>query len=246
MNDWKRDAKTANSCQAADRLLTKALCSRHLAFNVLADDWFRAFVGFVSKGSYNLPSRSYITDKMLPMVVEEVRSNLFQRLYHKLPDGSTYIAPFAVGTDGWTSVSTDGVCGASGFNIQEVPGGLVYNVMCLGSTGMPASHSAANIAKAVEKIIKSGLPEELLECWKDFVISMTQDNAKAQTNSTEVLGLIGLACICHVLNLAVQDMLNQPPIKGQRTMYKHLHKKVKLSTKCTATLKEVGDIYVRQ
>lgn len=144
---------------------------------------------------YDLASRSYITDTLIPNMYEEVRKKLATKVQE-----ANFVA---LTTDGWTSRAAKGYITVTAHVISD---GWSLEDFVLCTSEIHESHTAANLAAHLSATaLDWGI--EVTKC------TVTTDNAANIVLAVDKCGVMcHVRCMAHVLNLCTQKGLKVTPL----------------------------------
>uniref|UniRef100_A0A8C5MY44 BED-type domain-containing protein n=1 Tax=Leptobrachium leishanense TaxID=445787 RepID=A0A8C5MY44_9ANUR len=152
---------------------------------------FRRFINILEP-RYEIPSRRYITDVMLPKIHDAVKKHISSMLQKDMK-------AISFTTDIWSS-SVSPVSLIS-LTAQWVDGDFTLQQVMLHAKKFQGSHTGQAIATMLE---------EMFETWaipKSSVHVVVRDNAKNMIKGMEDAGLPSISCVAHTLQLAVSEGL---------------------------------------
>lgn len=156
-------------------------------YSVVENKGFQHMIN-VLEPRYDLPSRVYFSEKVIPKLYEEVKAEVESDLKN---------AEFvALTSDGWTSRSTESYITVTAHFIQE------WNIKnyVLQTRRMDESHTSENLSK----ILTSAISEWNLQRYEQNP-SLTSDNASNIVNAAKQAELSPhVGCVAHTINLATQ------------------------------------------
>lgn len=158
-------------------------------FSIVEDYGFKKFVMALNP-SYQLPARKTITNTLLQAEYEEVYNNTKELLMN--------VKALTLTTDCWTSSTTENYLAVTGHFLTNE---FAMKHVLLGCDSFPESHTAQNLAAAIQQILN----EFNLENKVNMVISDNAANIKKAIK--DVLKLKHFGCYAHTLNLIAQDSL---------------------------------------
>lgn len=143
---------------------------------------------------FNLNSRTYITETLLPQIYNEERSKLQESIRK-----ATFVS---LTTDSWTSRSSKSFTTVTA---QYLTDDWELESKVLVTREVIESHTAENIACDFEEILAE---------WQlaKHGVSVTTDNASNITSAMNKCSVTNIRCMAHTLNLACQKALGVPAI----------------------------------
>ena len=170
-------------------------------YSIVESTAFRTFVKELDP-RYHVPSRSHISQRVIPSLYEETRDAVMKQL-----DAAAMIA---LTTDGWTSRATQSYVTVTA---HLITGDWQLKDFVLQTRIMNESHSGENLALLLEEAIlewnikKPGSSGYL-------PIPITTDNASNMVSAVQKAPSFGLhlGCFAHSLNLACQRALHVPTV----------------------------------
>lgn len=188
-------------------------------FSIVEDTGFRKFVNTLNP-SYQLPSRKYISNTLLPA--------LYEQKYNSMQEEVKNVRAVTVTTDCWTSLNSDSFMATTIHYINE---NFEPKAVLLECSSSPESHTSSNLASELNRIITLwGLENKVL-------LAVSDNAANIKKAIKEELQWRHFGCYAHTLNLIVKDALKavEPIITKVRTLVAHF----KRSSSATQKLKEV-------
>ena len=150
---------------------------------------------------YQLPTRKHFTKVAVPALVNEVKSEIEEKIKIKQLDY------YSATTDLWTSAAGDPYMT---FTVHFIDANWDLKSYCLQTHYLPMDHTGTNIAEALEETIQQwGLEVEKL-------VGITTDSGSNIKLACDLLNWNRLSCFGHNLNLAVGKGLNDARV--QRTL----------------------------
>ena len=143
---------------------------------------------------YNMESRTYITNTLIPEMYSELKTKIQKEL-----DSATYLS---LTTDAWTSRSTKSFTTVTAHFINE-QWKLISYVLCTKES--VESHTADNIHNEFQEVLDEWKIDKHKSC-------VTTDNAANITAAMERCGILNLKCMAHSLNLGSQKAIKSEGI----------------------------------
>lgn len=193
-------------------------------FSMVEDTGFRNFVNNLNP-SYQIPSRKYISNTLLPALYEEKLENI--------KDVVKYVLAVTVTTDCWTSILTESFMATTIHFLNEK---FEAKSILLECSSLAVSHTSANLAAELKRIvIEWGLEEKIF-------LAISDNAANIQKAIRDDLKWKHFGCYAHTINLIVRDGLKivEPIISKLRTLVGHFKRSSTAMAKLQEIQKQLG------
>ncbi|XP_073954826.1 E3 SUMO-protein ligase ZBED1-like [Choristoneura fumiferana] len=170
---------------------TRKVVKGHHALRIVEEPEFKIFIEMVSHcPGYQLPTRKTLSNTLIPKIYMEV----FQDIQRKIADTPAV----CLGTDGWTSTTTESYIAVTAHFIDERT--TTLSSVLLGCIKYNERHTSANLMSFLKDIIRD---------WQisHKIGSIVSDNAANITTAIRMGGWRPIGCFAHSLNLMVQRAL---------------------------------------
>ncbi|MCP4392729.1 MAG: hypothetical protein GY804_00390, partial [Alphaproteobacteria bacterium] len=127
-----------------DTQLCQAIISGSLPYNILDNVQFAMFVESISSYTYNLPSRSYMTRTVIPVVYRACKDAIKDRLEH--------VPHIALTTDAWKSISKQSYITVTSHMIDDE--GILHNFL-LDTTEIKVRHTSENLHNHIQTVLQN-------------------------------------------------------------------------------------------
>lgn len=193
-------------------------------FSVVEDRGFQKFVRILNP-AYQLPSRKYISNTLLPALYEE-KYNLVQEVVKN-------VRSVEVTTDCWTSINTESFMAVT---IHFINDNFKAQSVLLECSSYPEAHTSVNLAAELQRITSLwGLENKIL-------LAVSDNAASIQKAIKEDLKWRHFGCFAHTINLIVQNSLKivSPIVSKVRTLVAHFKRSSKATLKFIEVQKQAG------
>ena len=126
-----------------NRMLCLAILSGSLPWNILDNVQFAMFVEKVSANRYKLPSRTYMTTKLVPLLYQSCRvavTDILKKVQH-----------IAFTTDAWRSFHKDSYITITAHVLDD---DLTLHSFVLDTSEISERHTSDNLFKHIDKVLK--------------------------------------------------------------------------------------------
>lgn len=177
---------TANEKGKIDLAIMKFISWDFQPFTVVEDKGFRNLMN-TCVPSYNIPSRKYFSNTMLPALYEEKKTELKNILKNES-------LSVCLTSDGWSSPTNDSYNAVTAHYINEQ---FDMKSVTLECSAFNESHTSENLAQEILRVAND---------WEisDKVLLMTTDNASNITGAIKILKWKHYGCYAHKINLLLQ------------------------------------------
>ncbi|XP_072400230.1 zinc finger BED domain-containing protein 4-like [Diabrotica undecimpunctata] len=188
-------------------------------FSLVEDTGFRHFVNTLNP-AYQLPSRKYVTNTLLPALYEEKLHNVREMV--------KTVSSVTITTDCWTSINTESFMATT---IHFVTKEFEPKSILLECSSFHEAHTSVNLASELNRITTEwGLEIKIL-------IAISDNAANIKKAIREELKWPHFGCYAYTINLIVKDGLEEaePTINKVRLLVAHF----KRSTLAMLKLNEI-------
>ncbi|MCP4255070.1 MAG: hypothetical protein GY775_17020, partial [Candidatus Scalindua sp.] len=127
-----------------DVLLSQAIISGSLPYNILDNVQFGVLVESLSSNAYRLPSRGYMNRTVVPIVYRACQDVIKDRLKH--------VPHIALTTDAWKSISKQSYITVTSHMIDDE--GILHNFL-LDTTEITVRHTSDNLHKHIQTVLQT-------------------------------------------------------------------------------------------
>ena len=163
-------------------------------FSIVEDVGFNKLMKCL-KPNYELPSRKFFKEKMIPTIDKSVLSKV-----QTLVDNANNIS---FTTDIWTNVSNHSFISVTEHCLDE---NFTSSTAVLRVVPFDESHSAANISTLLQGVMSD------YNIAKHKVHTIVSDNAANITKGIRIAGCENLPCFLHTIQLVIKDSLHEQRI----------------------------------
>nr|CAI5817744.1 unnamed protein product [Callosobruchus analis] len=193
-------------------------------FSIVHDQGFKNFVQLLNP-SYQLPSRKYISNTLLPALYEE-KYNCVQKLVSDIQSAT-------LTTDCWTSMNTESFIAVTVHFISE---DLQAKSVLLECCSFPKAHTSVNLVTELNRIVT------LWELESKILLAVKNNAANIKRAVKEDLSWKHFGCYAHTINLVVQDGLKlvSPVLTKVRALVAHFKRSTTTSGKLMDIQRQAG------
>lgn len=181
---------TAGVKNKIDDAVMKVICWDFQPFSVVEDRGFKNLLNTCAP-SYDIPSRKYFANTLLPALHEKKKNEIKEELQS--------VKSVCLTTDSWTSPTNDSYTAVTAHYINE---NLEMKSIALECAVSDFAHTSRNLADDLSRVINE---------WElsNKVAMVTTDNANNISGAITLLKYKQFGCYAHKLNLIVQDSLKE-------------------------------------
>ncbi|XP_077970653.1 zinc finger BED domain-containing protein 4-like [Styela clava] len=186
----------SSEAKVLHRLIGEMIATDCQPFSIVEDVGFKRLMGH-TKPRYNIPSRKYFSETVIPSIYKSVREKVQMIVQHSENISFT--------SDIWTSINNTPFLSITAHTIDEH---FQDNVIVLRTIHFPDSHTSANITNIIYQV----LHEFHIPSYKVHVFA--RDNGSNMVRGIADTGYDALPCFLHTLQLVLKDsILEQDVIK---------------------------------
>lgn len=187
---FRRDSQQTDKC---NRAVAMFIAKDLRPFSVVENAGFKTLCNTLEP-RYSLPSRPYISQTLIPLIYNELKTKLKAKI-----KSAEFVS---ITTDGWSSRANQSYNTVTAHLINKE---WKLESYVLTTELMEKSHTGVNLCNFIEAVLDEwSIQKETTTC--------TTDNAANITLAVELLGVIHIRCYAHTLNLATQKSLKLPQV----------------------------------
>ncbi|XP_073973000.1 E3 SUMO-protein ligase ZBED1-like [Rhodnius prolixus] len=169
-----------------DEQLLKMIVKEYHPFSIVEDQEFRKLIKLLCP-SYNVPSRKYISNSLLPMIYKREESKLKSRFNE--------VNAVCLTTDCWTSVNNESFIAITAHYIDQNTNLQTHLLKC---TSYSERHTANNLASHLQSTVQE---------WEltNKVTAVVTDNGANIVSAVKQCNWRHISCFAHSMNLVVHS-----------------------------------------
>ncbi|XP_073995761.1 E3 SUMO-protein ligase ZBED1-like [Rhodnius prolixus] len=169
-----------------DEQLLKMIVKEYHPFSIVEDQEFRKLIKLLCP-SYNVPSRKYISNSLLPMI--------YKREESKLKSKFNEVNAVCLTTDCWTSVNNESFIAITAHYIDQNTNLQTHLLKC---TSYSERHTANNLASHLQSTVQE---------WEltNKVTAVVTDNGANIVSAVKQCNWRHISCFAHSMNLVVHS-----------------------------------------
>lgn len=215
--------------RSVDMQLLKMLCKEYHPFSLVEDPEFKKFLNMLCP-SYVLPSRKTLTNSLLPVLYEEILSNVKE----ELRDASAV----CLTSDGWTNINNISFYALTAHFVDRQGHLKCYLLEC---SEFSEKHTGDNISSWVTTVLQ--------KFNIDYKITaIVTDNAANMKSAASNLKIRHVSCFAHSLNLVVQNAISRsikPTVDKVKSVVQYFKKSSFALSKLSDMQKTMGKLLLK-